>query len=113
LFLRKKSKLSNRKIIASQDLSKRLASRILREATWLLLLFIGLYIILAIASYSSSDPSWIHSSFSLAEKMCLFSELAHAHMHGPGGVGGRRGFLYIQYSIQSACIYCTVQYLYS
>jgi S-DNA-T family DNA segregation ATPase FtsK/SpoIIIE len=64
LFLRKKSKLSNRKIIASQDLSKKLASRILREATWLLLLFIGLYITLALASYSSSDPSWMHSTAS-------------------------------------------------
>ena len=62
MFLRKKSKITSRKIIASQDLSKRLASRILREATWLILLFIGLYITLALVSYSSIDPSWMHST---------------------------------------------------
>jgi S-DNA-T family DNA segregation ATPase FtsK/SpoIIIE len=61
VFFTKKSKLTNKKLIASQNMSKKLASRIVREATWLSLLFLGLYITLALGSFSTHDPSWSHS----------------------------------------------------
>jgi S-DNA-T family DNA segregation ATPase FtsK/SpoIIIE len=60
LFSRQKSK-NNKILAASKKTSRDLASRVIREASWFTLLFIGLYITLALISYSSSDPSFSHS----------------------------------------------------
>jgi len=60
LFSRKKSK-NNKILAASKKNTKDLASRVIREASWFTLLFIGLYITLALVSYSGSDPSFSHS----------------------------------------------------
>ena len=60
MFSRQKSK-NNKILAASKKTSRDLASRVIREASWFTLLFIGLYITLALISYSSSDPSFSHS----------------------------------------------------
>ena len=57
MFAKKRSKKSLKKIVSDQT-PQILAHRIFREATWFILLFIGLYITLAFGSYSASDPSW-------------------------------------------------------
>ena len=60
MFSRQKSK-NNKILAASKKTSRDLASRVIREASWFTLLFIGLYITLALISYSSGDPSFSHS----------------------------------------------------
>ena len=35
-----------------------MANRIFREASWFILLFIGLYMTLALGTFSPKDPSW-------------------------------------------------------
>ena len=60
MFSRQKSK-NNKILAASKKTSRDLASRVIREASWFTLLFIGLYITLALISYSSSDPSFSQS----------------------------------------------------
>jgi|TARA_B110000208_G_scaffold121468_1_gene148299 S-DNA-T family DNA segregation ATPase FtsK/SpoIIIE len=60
LFSRRKSN-SSKKLSLSKKAPRDLASRVIREASWFSLLFIGLYIILALASYSGSDSSFSHS----------------------------------------------------
>ena len=57
----KKTRLSNKRLISTRNIPKKLASRIIREASWLILLFIGLYITLALASFATEDPSWSNS----------------------------------------------------
>lgn len=57
MFAKKRSKKIGKKIIHNQ-VPKILANRIFREATWFVLLFLGLYITLALGSYSPIDPSW-------------------------------------------------------
>jgi S-DNA-T family DNA segregation ATPase FtsK/SpoIIIE len=57
VFAKKRSKKIGKKIINNQ-VPKILANRIFREATWFVLLFLGLYITLALGSYSPIDPSW-------------------------------------------------------
>tara|TARA_B110000008_G_scaffold2743_1_gene2628 strand:+ start:1938 stop:4232 length:2295 start_codon:yes stop_codon:yes gene_type:complete len=61
LLFTKKSKAANKKIIESQASTRKLANRIMREASWLTLLFLGLYITLALGSFSVNDPAWTHS----------------------------------------------------
>jgi len=60
LFSRHKSK-NNKNLVATKKAPRDLASRVIREASWFTLLFIGLYITLALISYSASDPSFSHS----------------------------------------------------
>ena len=60
MFSTQKSK-NNRNLTASKKAPKDFASRVIREASWFTLLFIGLYITLSLASYSGSDPSFSHS----------------------------------------------------
>jgi len=60
LFSRHKSK-NNKNLVATKQVPRDLASRVIREASWFTLLFIGLYITLALISYSASDPSFSHS----------------------------------------------------
>ena len=60
MFSRRKSN-SSKKLSLSKKAPRDLASRVIREASWFSLLFIGLYIILALASYSGSDSSFSHS----------------------------------------------------
>ena len=57
MFAKKRSKKIGKKIIDNQ-VPKILANRIFREATWFVLLFLGLYITLVLGSYSPLDPSW-------------------------------------------------------
>lgn len=57
MFTKKSSKNVGKRIIDNQG-PKILANRIFREATWFVLLFLGLYITLALGSYSPLDPSW-------------------------------------------------------
>ena len=61
MLFTKKSKAANKKIIESQASTRKLANRIMREASWLTLLFLGLYITLALGSFSVNDPAWTHS----------------------------------------------------
>ncbi|MGE4596960.1 MAG: DNA translocase FtsK 4TM domain-containing protein [Methylophilaceae bacterium] len=61
MFSTKKSRLSTKRLISTQNIPKRLANRIMREASWLILLFFGLYITLALASFVTEDPSWSNS----------------------------------------------------
>jgi len=60
LYSRHKSK-NNKNLTLSKNIPKDLASRVIREASWFSLLFIGLYITLALISYSEIDPSFSHS----------------------------------------------------
>jgi len=60
LFSRHKSK-NIKNLVATKTSPRDLASRVIREASWFTLLFIGLYITLALISYSGSDPSFSHS----------------------------------------------------
>ena len=60
MFSRHKSK-NNKNLVATKKAPRDLASRVIREASWFTLLFIGLYITLALISYSGSDPSFSHS----------------------------------------------------
>ena len=60
MFSRHKSK-NNKNLVATKQAPRDLASRVIREASWFTLLFIGLYITLALISYSASDPSFSHS----------------------------------------------------
>jgi len=60
LFSRHKSK-NNKNLVATKKAPRDLASRVIREASWFTLLFIGLYITLALISYSASDPSFSYS----------------------------------------------------
>jgi S-DNA-T family DNA segregation ATPase FtsK/SpoIIIE len=60
LFSRHKSK-NNKNLVVTKNAPKDLASRVIREASWFTLLFVGLYITLALASYSENDPSFSHS----------------------------------------------------
>ncbi len=60
MFSRHKSK-NNKNLVATKKAPRDLASRVIREASWFTLLFIGLYITLALISYSASDPSFSHS----------------------------------------------------
>jgi S-DNA-T family DNA segregation ATPase FtsK/SpoIIIE len=60
LFSRHKSK-NNKNLVAPTKATRDLASRVVREASWFSLLFIGLYITLALISYSGIDPSFSHS----------------------------------------------------
>tara|TARA_B110000003_G_scaffold81847_2_gene83559 strand:- start:780 stop:3041 length:2262 start_codon:yes stop_codon:yes gene_type:complete len=48
-------------LVAPTKATRDLASRVVREASWFSLLFIGLYITLALISYSGIDPSFSHS----------------------------------------------------
>ena len=61
MLFTKKSKAANKKIIESQASTRKLASRIIREASWLTLLFLGVYITLALSTFSVNDPAWTHS----------------------------------------------------
>ena len=61
MLFTKKSKAANKKIIESQASTRKLASRIMREASWLTLLFLGVYITLALSTFSVNDPAWTHS----------------------------------------------------
>ena len=60
MFSRRKSKIS-KNLSLSQKAPRDLASRVIREASWFSLLFIGLYITLALFSYAGTDPSFSHS----------------------------------------------------
>ena len=60
MFSRHKSK-NNKNLVATKKAPRDLASRVIREASWFTLLFIGLYITLALISYSASDPSFSYS----------------------------------------------------
>ncbi len=60
MFSRHKSKI-NKNLSLSKKAPRDLASRVIREASWFSLLFIGLYITLALASFSGNDPSFSHS----------------------------------------------------
>ena len=60
MFSRHKSK-NNKNLVASKKAPRDLASRVIREASWFSLLFIALYITLALISYVGSDPSFSHS----------------------------------------------------
>ena len=60
MFSRRKSN-SSKKLSLSKKAPRDLASRVIREASWFSLLFIGLYITLALASYSGNDSSFSHS----------------------------------------------------
>ena len=60
MFSRHKSK-NNKNLVATKKAPRDLASRVIREASWFTLLFIGLYITLALISYSGGDPSFSHS----------------------------------------------------
>ena len=60
MFSRHKSK-NNKNLVAPTKATRDLASRVVREASWFSLLFIGLYITLALISYSGIDPSFSHS----------------------------------------------------
>ena len=50
-----------RKVTERQPLPNRLV-RLLSEARWLALAFLGLYFVLILASYTKSDPGWSHAS---------------------------------------------------
>ena len=54
----KKSKKIIRRNLVSQNSPRILANRIIREASWFVLLFIGLYMTLALATFNPSDQSW-------------------------------------------------------
>ena len=60
MFSRHKSK-NNKNLVATKKAPRDLASRVIREASWFTLLFIALYITLALISYSANDPSFSHS----------------------------------------------------
>ena len=60
MLARHKSK-NNKNLTLSKNIPRDLASRVIREASWFSLLFIGLYITLALISYSGADPSFSHS----------------------------------------------------
>ena len=60
MISQRKSK-NNKNLALSKNAPRDLASRVIREASWFSLLFIGLYITLALISYSASDPSFSHS----------------------------------------------------
>ena len=54
----KKSKKIIKRNLVSQNTPRILANRIIREASWFVLLFIGLYMTLALATFNPSDQSW-------------------------------------------------------
>ena len=54
----KKSKKISKKITLSDNAPRIMANRIFREASWFVLLFIGLYMTLALGTYNPQDPSW-------------------------------------------------------
>ena len=58
MFSSKKSKKIIKGTLTSQNTPRILANRIIREASWFALLFIGLYITLALGTYNPQDRSW-------------------------------------------------------
>ena len=54
----KKSKKISKKITLRDNAPRIMANRIFREASWFVLLFIGLYMTLALGTYNPQDPSW-------------------------------------------------------
>ncbi len=68
----KKSKKTSKKIPLLNNAPRVLANRIFREASWFILLFIGLYITLSLGTYNIEDPSWSNA----VENGVLVSNLA-------------------------------------
>jgi S-DNA-T family DNA segregation ATPase FtsK/SpoIIIE len=58
LLASKKSKKISKKITLSDNAPRIMANRIIREASWFVLLFIGLYMTLALGTFNPQDPSW-------------------------------------------------------
>ena len=58
MLINKKSKKTGKKISLVNNAPRILANRIFREASWFVLLFIGLYMTLALGAYNPKDPSW-------------------------------------------------------
>ena len=58
MFSNKKSKKIIKENLSGKNTPRILANRIIREASWFVLLFIGLYITLALGTYNPNDHSW-------------------------------------------------------
>jgi DNA segregation ATPase FtsK/SpoIIIE, S-DNA-T family len=67
LFFKKKSSPLSRQLDASKSAKQLHHAHLVREAWWLFLVLIGLYITVILLSYNPSDPSWSHMASADAE----------------------------------------------
>jgi S-DNA-T family DNA segregation ATPase FtsK/SpoIIIE len=61
LFFKKKSETGKASQTPQDNKLSGIKSKLTREAWWLSLIFLGLYLTITLATYSSQDPSWSHS----------------------------------------------------
>lgn len=60
LFFNKKSPPANMRVQAPQSPAQQHGAKLIREAWWLVLILLGLYLAVVLATYSRVDPSWSH-----------------------------------------------------
>jgi S-DNA-T family DNA segregation ATPase FtsK/SpoIIIE len=61
LFFKKKSESGKASQTPQDNKLSGIKSKLTREAWWLSLIFLGFYLTITLATYSSQDPSWSHS----------------------------------------------------
>lgn len=61
LFFKKKSESTKASQTPQDNKLSGIKNKLTREAWWLSLIFLGLYLTITLATYSSQDPSWSHS----------------------------------------------------
>ncbi len=61
-MLASKKTKKTKKISLVNNAPQVMANRIFREASWFILLFIGLYMTLALGTYNPQDPSWSNAA---------------------------------------------------
>lgn len=61
LFFKKKSESTKAIQTAQDNKLSGIKNKLTREAWWLSLIFLGFYLTITLATYSSQDPSWSHS----------------------------------------------------
>jgi S-DNA-T family DNA segregation ATPase FtsK/SpoIIIE len=83
LFFKKKSETGKASQTPQDNKLSGIKSKLTREAWWLSLIFLGLYLTITLATYSSQDPSWSHSVS------------GSNSIHNAGGIIGSYLLLYI------------------
>lgn len=62
MIFNKKNKKKSNDLLNQALIEKKTIDRVLREIVFLLLLFSGIYLIIALATYNPLDPSWSHTT---------------------------------------------------
>ena len=60
MFFKKKSSAVNGRVQAPLSPTQQHGAKLIREAWWLGLILVGLYLAVILASYARQDPSWSH-----------------------------------------------------